>query len=844
VNRPLKFVLIGLGAIVLLAATAVAVVLMTFDPNRYKPDIEAAVQQATGRTLTINGKIGVAVSMTPTLRATDVSFANPTGYSRPQMASLQSLDLQIALLPLISRRLHIDKLILKQPDILLEVDANGHPNWIMSPPPPSGAAAPTPPPTTTTQPAEPGHPLDVSVGSIRIENGNFAYRDDRTNKTLTLGVKSADMTSGQGAMYIELAATYASQDFQLTADTGSIAGLQTGDAAWPVNATLSSAGAKITAKGTVGLATQAYDLAVTGSIPDSAVFAPLLPATKLPVAHDVTFTTNLKSPGGATLPTLSTLTLHTGAAALDDVAPNLTITSLDVKAPTLDQPMQIVLNGSRGGTAFALSGSAGGIGQLVPGTQPQPTPVNLTLTVADATLSVSGTINDQATLSGVQLAVKGQIPDLMALSPLAGQNLPALKQIGLQATLTDGTGGLRNAIKLTGVTLTGPDADLTGDIAVTLTPKLTIVTTVTSKHIDLDALQTTTKAAPPNQPSTTPGAAPAPSPVVHRDNRIFPDTPLPFDLLKQANADIGLSVAVLHASSADVKSLTVHATLTDGKLTIDKLSASLPEGAMSGTTIINAAANPPTVQLKLHAPGLALKTLLTALDAQPLATGNLEVDANLSGTGASPHAIASSLDGTMGLAVAGGTLDNRVMGSVLGRVLAAINVLDLVGKGGTSELRCFAARIDAHNGVATVNPLALSSSLLTMTGDGSANLGSETLDLGLKPQVKLAATSLVIPVKVTGPMRNPSASVDKLATATSNAGTVAGTVVGTATGLGIVGGLLGVDKALGLASGDPCPAALAAARGQPAPAQATTGGAAKYVPSLDNPGAALKSLFR
>ena len=851
-NRPLKFVLIGLGVIILLAATAVAVVLMTFDPNRYKSDIEAAVQQATGRTLTLNGRIGVALSLTPTLRVADVSFANPAGYSRPQMASLQSLDLQIALLPLINRRLHIDKLILKQPDILLEVDANGHPNWIMSPPPASGAAPPAagPPPAAQPQPqpAGPGHKLDVSIGSIRVENGNFAYRDDRTSKTLTLGVKSMDMTSGQDATHIKLDATYASQTFELSADTGSIAGLRTGDPAWPVNAILSAAGARITAKGTVGLATQAYNLAVTGSIPDSTIFAPLLPAAKVPVAHDVTFTTNLKSPGGAALPTLSTLTLHTGAAALDDVAPNLAITSLDVNAPTLDQPMRIAVNGSRNGTAFALSGSVGGIGQLIPGTQPQPAPVDLTLTAANATINVSGTINDEATLSGVQLAVKGQIPDLAALSPLAGQNLPALKQIGLQATVTDGTakggGGLRNAVTLTGITLTGPDADLTGDISVTLAPKLTIAAAVTSQHVDLDALQAATKAAPAGEPNSTPApAAAAPAPAAHRDNRIFPDTPLPLDVLKQANADIGLSVAVLHASNTDVKSLTVHATLTDGKLTMDKLSASLPEGAMSGTTIIDAAANPPTIQLKLHAPGLALKTLLTALDAQPMATGNLEVDANLSGTGASPHAIASSLDGTMGLAVAGGTLDNRVMGSVLGRVLAAINVLDLVGKGGTSELRCFAARIDAHNGVATINPLALSSSLLTMTGDGSANLGSETLDLGLKPQVKLAATSLVIPVKVTGPMRNPSASVDKVATATSNAGTVAGAVVGTASGLGIVGGLLGVDKALGLAGGDPCPAALAAARGQPAPAQATTGGPSKYVPSLGNPGAALKSLF-
>jgi uncharacterized protein involved in outer membrane biogenesis len=78
VNRVLKFILIAAGSLAVLAIAAVAVVLLTFDPNRYKPDIEAAVQQATGRALTINGKLGVAVSLTPTLRCAPPMSASPT----------------------------------------------------------------------------------------------------------------------------------------------------------------------------------------------------------------------------------------------------------------------------------------------------------------------------------------------------------------------------------------------------------------------------------------------------------------------------------------------------------------------------------------------------------------------------------------------------------------------------------------------------------------------------------------------------------------------------------------------------------------------------------------------
>jgi len=378
-----------------------------------------------------------------------------------------------------------------------------------------------------------------------------------------------------------------------------------------------------------------------------------------------------------------------------------------------------------------------------------------------------------------------------------------------------------------------------------------------SNRIDLDALETAANATPkgpaapapatePPPPAPKPAAAPA-----KRDNRIFPETPIPFDLLREADADVGLNVATLHANGADTKALTLHVALKGGKLAVDRLSADLPAGRLSGGVTVDASQAAPPVHIQLQAPGLALKTLLAMAGEPAMATGKLEIYADLGGAGASPHAIASTLDGSLGLAVAGGTLDNRILGSYLGRVLEAVNLLDLVGKGGTSELRCFAVRARANHGVAAIDPLALSSTLLTMSGSGSANLGAETLDMALKPQVRAAATTVVIPVNVRGPMRAPSVAVNQLGAAESNIGTVAGALAGKATPLGIVGGLLGGDKALGLGgpAGDICPAALAAARGQAAPAQASTPQQKApekkpTPPNVKDPAAALKSLFR
>jgi hypothetical protein len=234
--------------------------------------------------------------------------------------------------------------------------------------------------------------------------------------------------------------------------------------------------------------------------------------------------------------------------------------------------------------------------------------------------------------------------------------------------------------------------------------------------------------------------------------------------------------------------------------------------------------------------------VLAATHQPSYATGNLEVYADLSGTGDSEHAIAGSLDGSLGLAMAGGTIDNRLMGSLLGKVMDSLNALDLVGKGGTSELRCFGLRMDAKHGVGAIRSLALNSSLLTMTGMGTVNLGDETLAMALRPQARVAGTGLVIPVAVSGPIRDPAVKVNDLGAAEANAGTVAGVLLGNATPLGIVGGLLGADKLLGGGgNADICAPALAAARGQAVPEAAP---AKNSQPSVTNPGALLKNLFR
>ena len=131
--RLVRIGLWSLAGLVALVIAGGAIIALSFDPDSLKPRVIAAVKQATGRDLTLQGRIRLGLSLQPTLTVQGVAFANPPGFSRPQMATLEQLDLKLALIPLLSHRVEIDRLVLVKPDIILETDAQGRPNWQFTP---------------------------------------------------------------------------------------------------------------------------------------------------------------------------------------------------------------------------------------------------------------------------------------------------------------------------------------------------------------------------------------------------------------------------------------------------------------------------------------------------------------------------------------------------------------------------------------------------------------------------------------------------------------------------------------------------------------------------------------
>ena len=62
--------------LLLLPVAALGITVAVVDPNDYKPQVVAAVQRATGRTLTMGGPLRISRSLWPTIAVTDVKLAN------------------------------------------------------------------------------------------------------------------------------------------------------------------------------------------------------------------------------------------------------------------------------------------------------------------------------------------------------------------------------------------------------------------------------------------------------------------------------------------------------------------------------------------------------------------------------------------------------------------------------------------------------------------------------------------------------------------------------------------------------------------------------------------------
>ncbi len=172
-------VLAGVAIALLVLFGIVAAIIATIDPRTLLAPIEAELGRATGRAVSLGTQASISLSLTPKITLTDVTLGNAPWGSVKEMIRAKRVEAEVALLPLLSRRVDILRFTLFEPVIVLETDKEGRGNWVF------GESAPSP--------VRPSDPLADAVGAFglgefAVERGDVRWRDGRSGEQTAIRV--------------------------------------------------------------------------------------------------------------------------------------------------------------------------------------------------------------------------------------------------------------------------------------------------------------------------------------------------------------------------------------------------------------------------------------------------------------------------------------------------------------------------------------------------------------------------------------------------------------------------------------------------------------------------------
>lgn len=237
---------VGLAVVVVVAAVGVLIAVQSINLDRVKEVLTEQVQTATGRTLTIDGPLALKIGLTPSVAATNITLSNPPGATRAEMIKIGRFEMEIALQPLLQRKVAINRLLLFAPDILIETEANGPGNLDFT----RGGEQQKPQPAATERG---GAPFAFTLNEVKIENGVIAWHDRTAKKTETVTLQTLSLQPHQNdatLVALRMRVQARGHAMELGGTMGTVADALTGKP-WPINLKGTVDGISVQAEGSV-----------------------------------------------------------------------------------------------------------------------------------------------------------------------------------------------------------------------------------------------------------------------------------------------------------------------------------------------------------------------------------------------------------------------------------------------------------------------------------------------------------------------------------------------------------------------------------------------------------------
>ena len=116
------------GVLVALIIAALLIIPKFVDVQKYKPELEKKVAEATGRPFAIGGDLHLSLFPWAGISCAYIRMGNPPGFTEKEFVTVESVEVRVKLVPLISKNIQ-GRFILKGPRVVLERRKDGRGNW-------------------------------------------------------------------------------------------------------------------------------------------------------------------------------------------------------------------------------------------------------------------------------------------------------------------------------------------------------------------------------------------------------------------------------------------------------------------------------------------------------------------------------------------------------------------------------------------------------------------------------------------------------------------------------------------------------------------------------------------
>ncbi|WP_413729232.1 AsmA family protein [Sodalis sp. RH22] len=703
-----KKAILGIVLFLVVVLIAIVIFIATYDLNRLKPTINEKVTAELHRPFAINGDLGVQWSRQrdeagwrawipwPHLHAEDVVLGNPPDVPGDYTARLKRVEASLSPLALLHKEIYLPRITLFSPDAALKRLANGKNNWTFN-------LANSDQPQQDTPPSA----WSFKVDDIAFDQGKIDFLDPITKADIHMTVNPL----GKPIPYAELAGA-STKDNTTRGDASSAGGDKTAKAD---DTSAKSGGDDKTAKA---------DTAAKSSGDEKTAKAD----------------TAAKSGGDE-------------KTAKDDTAVNPD--GSGAARRTDDYIFGWKVTGKYNNEPLSGDGKIGGM--LALRSASRPFPLQADVRSGATRVAIQGTLEDPMNLGGLDLRLRlagDNLGDLHALTGVVLPDSPPYSTDGhLIAHFQGKEAGHYRYEKFNGKI---GSSDIHGTLEfVQGKPRPSLTGEVVSNELRFADLGPLIGA----DSGTESGKQKAKTQSVQPADKVLPYDK--FDTAKWDTMDADVKFTgkrIEHGKNLPISDLYTHVKLDDGVLLLDPLRFGMARGNLNSTIKLEGNKTPMRGRADLHARGLQLKALFPDVEAMRSSMGQLNGDAQFTGTGNSVAALLGSANGDVRILMNDGVISRNLM------EIAGLNVGNyVVGKLFGDEqvkINCAAADLGVRNGLATPRLFVFDTENAVINIAGTTNFSSERLDLSINPDSKgMRIVTLRSPLYVRGTFKNPDAGV-------------------------------------------------------------------------------------